>query len=174
MRAYYFIDQNEQQHGPIPGEELGHFGILPDTYVWCEGMADWQQAKFVPELSYLFAAPAYQVPPQNPYSNPVSQNPTPANGYDYIPPRPSNYLTWAILTTIFCCVPFGIVGIVFASRVNALYDAGQYDAAEHSSRRARLWVNLGFWIGLGVALIYIAFWVIELTTMHSSSYYYNY
>ena len=28
--------------------------------------------------------------------------------------RPDNYLVWAILTTILCCLPFGVVSIVFA------------------------------------------------------------
>ena len=40
---------------------------------------------------------------------------------DPIPNAPisvPNYLVQAILTTIFCCLPFGIVAIVFAAQVN--------------------------------------------------------
>ena len=29
-----------------------------------------------------------------------------------------NYLVWAILATIFCCIPFGIVAIVYSSQVS--------------------------------------------------------
>ncbi|MBO7197759.1 MAG: CD225/dispanin family protein, partial [Tidjanibacter sp.] len=36
-------------------------------------------------------------------------------------PPPSSNLIWGILTTIFCCLPFGIVSIVFASRVDSLW-----------------------------------------------------
>ena len=31
--------------------------------------------------------------------------------------KPSTYLVLSILVTIFCCLPFGIVGIVYASKV---------------------------------------------------------
>ena len=42
---------------------------------------------------------------------------------------PPNYLVWAILTTIFCCLPFGIVSIVFAAQVNGKYAGGDYAGA---------------------------------------------
>ena len=41
-------------------------------------------------------------------------------GYQYgnqPPVKPSNNLVWAILTTICCCLPFGIVSIVYAAKV---------------------------------------------------------
>ncbi len=42
---------------------------------------------------------------------------------------PSSNMVWAILTTIFCCLPFGIVAIVYASKVDGMWQAGYYDAA---------------------------------------------
>lgn len=36
---------------------------------------------------------------------------------------PGNNLVWGILATVFCCLPFGIVSIVKASKVNALWPA---------------------------------------------------
>jgi len=50
-----------------------------------------------------------------------------------------NHLVWAILTTIFCCLPFGIVAIVFAAQVNSLFQAGNYDKAVEYSKKARTW-----------------------------------
>lgn len=41
--------------------------------------------------------------------------------------RPRNYLVESILVTIFCCQPFGIVGIVFASQVNSKHASGDYE-----------------------------------------------
>ena len=35
-----------------------------------------------------------------------------------IPEQIPNYLVQAILVTIFCCLPFGIVSIVYAAQVN--------------------------------------------------------
>ena len=48
---------------------------------------------------------------------------------DLILPQPNNYLVWAKLVTIFCCLPFGIVAIIKANKVNTLYAARQFDMA---------------------------------------------
>lgn len=58
----------------------------------------------------------------------------------YSGPAPSSYLVWAILTTLFCCLPFGIVSIVFAAQVNSKWTAGDFQGAMDSSRKARTWV----------------------------------
>ena len=55
------------------------------------------------------------------------------------PPKPDNHLVWAILTTIFCCLPLGIVSIVKSSKVNELYAQGNYMEAEQASRDAKKW-----------------------------------
>lgn len=67
---------------------------------------------------------------------------------------------WAILTTLFCFLPFGIVSIVYAAQVNGKYASGDYQGAASSSRRARTWaiaaavtgvVLIGLYLALGVA-----------------------
>ena len=45
------------------------------------------------------------------------------------PAPPKNWLAESILVTIFCCLPFGIVGIVNASQVNSRFASGDYDTA---------------------------------------------
>ena len=69
-------------------------------------------------------------------------------------PPPPNYLAWAILTTILCCLPFGIVSIVFASQVNAKYAAGDYDGAMQSSKNAKTWAWVAFAVGAAGVIIY--------------------
>lgn len=41
---------------------------------------------------------------------------------NYQPAKPYNYLALAIVCTILCCLPLGIVGIVKANKVNTLYN----------------------------------------------------
>ncbi|RPI76244.1 MAG: hypothetical protein EHM45_13520 [Desulfobacteraceae bacterium] len=65
----------------------------------------------------------------------------------------SNYLVPAILTTVFCCLPFGIVAIVYAAQVNSKLQEGDYDGAVHSSRKAKIWSWVSFGIGIFVILI---------------------
>ena len=44
-----------------------------------------------------------------------------------------------ILTTVFCCLPFGIVSIVKASQVNGLWAQGRFAEAQASSDAAKKW-----------------------------------
>ena len=68
---------------------------------------------------------------------------------------PKNWLVESILVTIFCCLPLGIVGIVFASRVNTKFAAGDYEGALKASADAGKWTKIGFGIGIVVAVISI-------------------
>lgn len=80
-------------------------------------------------------------------------------GYNppYPPPqKPNNFLVWAILGTIFCCLPFGIVSIVYASKVDGLWYAGNYDGAKDAARKARTW----FWWSFGIGLVCSLFWLL--------------
>lgn len=72
-------------------------------------------------------------------------------------PKPDNYLVWAILTTLFCCLPFGIAAIVFASKVDGLYTAGQYAEAQRASDNAKKWSIAAGVSGLVIILLYVIF-----------------
>ena len=66
------------------------------------------------------------------------------------PPHVPNHLVWAILVTIFCCLPFGIVSIVYASKVNGLVTVGDIDSARKASKSAKTWAWVSFGIGLAI------------------------
>jgi len=76
-----------------------------------------------------------------------------------VPPAPQfgpqapvpNYLIPAILTTVFCCLPFGVVSIVYAAQVNGKVESGDRTGAVESSRKARMWA----WISFGAGLVVI-------------------
>ena len=55
------------------------------------------------------------------------------------PPRPNSYLALAIISTILCCMPAGIVSIVYATQVNSAYEDGNYDKARRASNNAKTW-----------------------------------
>ncbi len=67
---------------------------------------------------------------------------------------PPNYLVWAILTTIFCCLPFGIISIVFAAQVNSKWVAGDYNGARKASNNAKTWAWVAFAAWAILAVIY--------------------
>ncbi len=68
---------------------------------------------------------------------------------------PKNWLVESILVTLFCCLPLGIVGIVNASQVSSKFASGDHNGALEASRNAAKWTKLGFWIGLGILILYI-------------------
>lgn len=73
----------------------------------------------------------------------------------FSPAPPKNWLVESILVTIFCCLPFGIVGIVNAAQVNTKHAAGDYDGALRASREAAKWVKIGFFVSIGLWLLYV-------------------
>ena len=78
----------------------------------------------------------------------------PLPGSTMPPPRPKNWLVESILVTIFCCLPFGIVGIVYSSSVNSKYDSGDYAGAQLQSKEAGKWTKIAFWVGLSGLILY--------------------
>ncbi|WP_305303259.1 DUF4339 domain-containing protein [Duncaniella muris] len=56
--ATWYVYQNNVQTGPVSEDQLSGMGLTPATLVWREGMEQWQPAGQVPELSFLFEAPA--------------------------------------------------------------------------------------------------------------------
>jgi hypothetical protein len=73
----------------------------------------------------------------------------------YSGPAPSSYLVWAILSTLFCCVPFGIVSIVFAAQVNSKWTAGDFQGAMDSSSKARTWAIVSTVCGVIAIIILV-------------------
>ncbi|MCK4345982.1 MAG: CD225/dispanin family protein [Bacteroidales bacterium] len=67
---------------------------------------------------------------------------------------PKTWLVESILVTLFCCLPFGIAGIVNAAKVESRFYAGDYEGANRASEQAGKWTKIGFWIGLAVIVIY--------------------
>ena len=61
----------------------------------------------------------------NQYQFPNQPHQQPSYFQGQRPPKPNNHLAWAILSTIFCCLPLGIVSIVYSSKVDGLYNAGE-------------------------------------------------
>jgi Interferon-induced transmembrane protein len=67
-----------------------------------------------------------------------------------------NYLVWSILTTLLCCLPAGIVAIVYSSQVSTKLAAGDYAGAVDSSNKARTWCIVSAVAGVVGAVIWIA------------------
>ena len=72
-------------------------------------------------------------------------------------PQIPNHLVWAILSTLFCCLPLGIVSIVFAAQVNGKVAAGDIAGARGASGKAKKFAMWGGIAGGGVIGLYAIF-----------------
>ena len=71
--------------------------------------------------------------------------------------RPSTYLPLAIIVTICCCIPFGIISILYGAKVDSCWNSGNETEARENSRKARNWALWGIAI---YAVIFIVYWAL--------------
>jgi len=69
--------------------------------------------------------------------------------------KPDNNLVWAILVTVLCCLPLGVVAIIKASTVDSLWSEGKYDEAYQASADARKWSWIGAGVGIAFMIVYL-------------------
>lgn len=109
-----------------------------------------------------------QAPPPNfngqqPYGQPYPGS-MPPPPYGQQPPAPqinqNSYLIWAILTTLFCCLPFGIASIVYASRINGFLMSGNFMMAQESAKKSKTFSIVAACVGGGLYLLYFIFIVV--------------
>ncbi|OBH03720.1 CD225/dispanin family protein [Mycobacterium sp. E1747] len=87
--------------------------------------------------------------------------------------EPDNYLVWAILCTVLCCLPFGIVSIVYSTKVSGLWSQGRYAEAQAAADNAKKWAIIGAVAGAVFAVVmvilYVAIGVIAVSNLPSTT-----
>ena len=68
---------------------------------------------------------------------------------------PKSYLAWAVVMTVLCCLPAGVVAIVFSSQVTSKYYAGDFEGARKASDRAQIWIIVSFVLGIMANTLYL-------------------
>lgn len=169
---WYYASGGAQQ-GPVGIDDLKArhaAGQIPtDALIWREGMDNWKPWNEVPELA---AAPKMlvggaAVSPASPATNqpytPPATNPYAGGmgiggglGAGGLGVKPPNYLWQSIACTLLCCLPFGVVGIVYAAKVDGLATSGNMAAAIEASNKAKFWCWMSFGFGLGVTVLAFA------------------
>ena len=64
-----------------------------------------------------------------------------------------DYLVWSILSTLFCCLPLGIVAIVYSVKANSAYDAGTTEEYVKSADKAKFWLILSAVLGFIISAL---------------------
>ena len=131
--SYYYLDQRNCQAGPLHPSEFQKHGINESTLVWRHGMTNWtpagQIAELIPYLGQVVQSGSQQAPINTQQ-------------------RPDNFMVWAILSTIFCCLPTGIAAIFNANAVDTLWYEGKPQESIETMKCARKWTFISIGIGL--------------------------
>jgi hypothetical protein len=83
------------------------------------------------------------------------------------PPAPQNrekINTWlipSVLSTMLCCLPLGIVAIVFSSKCGQAVNQGDWQAAREYSQKAKLWFYLAAILGFFTTIFCVAAQILE-------------
>ena len=140
---YRIIGADLREYGPVDLEEIREWineGRADANTLVCEmDEKQWIQLRDLPMVAGDLPKPAPEIS-----GGPVK------NGDGTIQ---ISYLLPAILCTIFCCLPFGIAGIVFAAQANSKAQQGDLKGASLAASRAKLMCILSFVFGL-LTIIY--------------------
>ncbi len=116
----------------------------------------------------------YEGPPEWQGQQPPAWPGQPPPGYPAPQPgwpgqrEPDNYLVWAILVTVFCCLPFGIVSLVYSTKVSGLWAQGRYPEAQTAADNAKKWAIIGAVVGVAAAVIGTILWFAMFAAIVSS------
>ena len=156
----YWINHNGEQSGPMDIDAVKEMNLTSTAHVWYEGLSEWVCITQVPELQGLYTMTSDQpVVTGQPYQSaqqPAVQSVQPsspqASGQPIQPvagePCPPTNLVWAIISTLLCCLPAGIVGIIYALKVQNKYQQGDIEGAKRASETGAWWCIAAIVLGI--------------------------
>ncbi|ORJ59994.1 CD225/dispanin family protein [Mycobacterium simiae] len=140
-----------------------------------EGSPEWQGQPPPPDWQGQPQQPEWPAQPQAAWPQPPQPGPWPGQQPTGWPGQqePDNYLVWAILCTVLCCLPFGIVSLVYSNKVSGLWAQGRVAEAQDASNNAKKWAIIGAIAGAVayaiIAILYIVIAVVAVSSIPSTT-----
>lgn len=151
----WYYSKNGIQIGPIAEEELLEKSksgeVIATDLIWKEGMGDWKPLGEVPEFQGSLPAAVTPAPGQ---SGSVPMPQPAAMSANQMPGTIPNYLWQSIAVTVLCCMPFGVVSIIYAAKVDGLVARGDIAGATAASKSAKTWITAAVASWIVIAAIY--------------------
>lgn len=180
---YYYVDSDGATKGPFPLNYFKTNHINGHSWIWHEGLPQWIEAHTIPSLrQYMrndipvsFSAKKGVIDFEKERMHIPSKDILPQTELDVLRSRvPKTWLIEAILITIFCCIPFGVVAIVYASRVAPFWRRGLYGESIAASNKAGMWVKITVTITIIMWILYTVLWTFTPVTERSIGWFNNY
>lgn len=135
-------------------------------------MMDNAQFQNGPDLSKQQTPPPPPPPQYNNQYNPNAQY----NAYNQQqstqpPVSMTGMLVWAILNTLICCLPFGIVAIVMSAKIN---NAMSYEEARMAYNSAKKWNLVATIVGVVWYILIFILYAVGIITLFGAAGSYNY
>lgn len=184
----YFAMIDGERKGPYTLRELIDAGVRPDTYVWSKEMLDWQEARYVAEICRAFrqrlAGVAYNdTESDSPVFHREENKPEPvtynndlplsfrrylneeSEGLEKLPDPemlmqrpPRMLLAAAILVTLFCFPPTGILAVFYAVKGRRMWRESEKEGSVQGEKIAnearalvtmsKMFTGISFFLGM--------------------------
>ncbi len=169
-----------EQRGPFPLDQLAAEGVRPSTYVWTDGMDDWEKAEDVADICRLFRNRLHDLMHPGSVQAELRQEATPYRLKDIPDASPTRYdrhlkegesfpsleeidaredhslqppslILPAVLVAILFCPLVGLIAVVYAVKTRNAWKQGEKDKAYDYHRSAKMWIGITFFLGLILA-----------------------
>lgn len=138
---FKIIGGDGRPYGPVSADQIRQWiaegRANAQTLGQAEGSVEWKPLGLFPEFAVSATPP---VIPSTPTAAPAATFQQRQHVHSYLVP--------AIFSTICCCLPVGIVAIVYAAQVNSKLQSGDMVGAIEASQKARTW----FWVAVVLGL----------------------
>jgi preprotein translocase subunit SecG len=82
-----------------------------------------------------------------------------------VTPAPNNNLVFGIIASVlsvmFCCIPHGLISLIFALQVNNKAAAGDHQGAMNAAKQAKTWAIISIVVSAVWLVIALAFGVLN-------------
>jgi hypothetical protein len=158
---FKIIGGDGRPYGPVSVDQIRQWiaegRVNAQTLAQLDGSMEWKPIGQYSEFASSAVPPV--IPP--------TPTAAPASGPRLQPQQHvTSYLVPAILSTICCCPPFGIVAIVFAAQVNTKLQSGDLPGALEASQKARMWFWVAVVLGILSTLLCLPFMRLHAFRMH--------
>ncbi|MBR4835016.1 MAG: CD225/dispanin family protein [Thermoguttaceae bacterium] len=103
----------------------------------------------------------------NPYASPSASEPYAPSGWGDVADVP-DYLIWNVLSTLFCCMPLGVAGIIFSIQTSSAKTRGDFETAARHSSTAKTLLIVGLVVG-GLQILLSFLWFVLVATVEVGS-----
>jgi len=150
----WYVEQGGQRIGPISLDAVRQMAasgrISAGDLVWSEGMANWQRADTQPWFTGG-GAPPQLAPMSSSEGGGLFKG-----GEAFVQSEPPSLIGWSVAVLLCCCIPGGVVGLIYGNRSKKEFAQGNYQAAWSTYETGKNWLIWSAVIGAVINLIY--FW----------------